>query len=64
MLELDDKLLSFLRALRTKGGVVNIHVMRATALALIQSNPSQMQYYNNFGVGFSLFIAVWGIQNV
>lgn len=48
MLDLDHKLLTFLKAVRTKGGVVNIHVVRAAALALIQSNPSQRQYYANF----------------
>ena len=37
MLDLDHKLLTFLKAVRTKGGVVNIHVVRAAALALIQS---------------------------
>ena len=64
MLELDDKLL---RALRTKGGVVNIHVVRATALALIQSNPSQMQYYANFDMSRSWVQSVYrrmGYQSV
>ena len=40
LLELDEKLIKFLRALRSKGGVINIHVVRATATALISSNPS------------------------
>lgn len=45
MLDLDEKLL---KAVRIKGGVVNIHVVRATAEALIHSNPSQMQHYARF----------------
>ena len=45
MLELDDKLIRFLRAIRSKGGVVNIHVVRATAEALINSNPSLIQHF-------------------
>lgn len=48
MLSLDQKLIKFLKAVRSKGGVVNIHVVRATAQALIQSNPSQMQHYARF----------------
>ena len=40
LLELDEKLIKFLRALRSKGGVINIHVVRATATTLISSNPS------------------------
>ena len=39
LLELDTKLIKLLLTIRTKGGVVNIHVVRATAKALIESNP-------------------------
>ena len=39
ILELDTKLIKLLLAIRTKGGVVNIHVVRATAKAVIESNP-------------------------
>ena len=39
LLELDTKLIKLLLAICTKGGVVNIHVVRATAKALIESNP-------------------------
>ena len=28
LLDLDEKLIKFLRAIRTKGGVINIHVVR------------------------------------
>ena len=53
MLDLDEKLLKFLKAVRIKGGVVNIHVVRATAEALIHSNPSQMQHYARFDMPHS-----------
>ena len=39
LLELDTKLIKLLLAICTKGGVANIHVVRATAKALIESNP-------------------------
>ena len=38
--DLDGKLIKFLNALRVKGGVVNIHVVRAVTKALIESNSS------------------------
>ena len=38
LLELDIKLIQLPFAIRTKGGVVNIHVVHATAKALIESN--------------------------
>lgn len=44
ILELDEKLIKFLKVIRTKGGVVNIHVVRATAKALIETNPSSSQH--------------------
>lgn len=37
---LDKKLLNYLKALRIKGGVVNIHIVRSVTRALIESNPS------------------------
>ena len=49
-MELDEKLMEFLRAIRTKGGVVNIHVARATTRALIASNPSSSQHLVNFAM--------------
>ena len=45
LLELNDKLIKFLKLVRSKGGVVNIHVVRATAEVLIKSNPSLMQHF-------------------
>ena len=59
MLDLDEKLLVFLKALRLKGGVVNIYVVRAAALALIQSNPAQMQYFANFDMSRSWVQSVY-----
>lgn len=48
LLELDKKLVKFLTAIRAKGGVVNIHVVRATAAALIKTNPTSSQHLHNF----------------
>ena len=50
LLELDEKLIRFLRGnrVRSKGGVVNIHVVRAATTALIASNPSTSQQLLNF----------------
>ena len=48
LLDLDGKLIQFLHALRAKGGVVNIHVVRATAEALICSNPSLKEHFHKF----------------
>lgn len=45
LLGLDNKLINYLRAIRNKGGIVNIHVVRATAEALIKSNPSLAQHF-------------------
>ena len=48
LLELDAKLIKFLQAVRRKGGVVNIHVVRATAEALIRCNPAFAQQFSRF----------------
>ena len=48
LLELDEKLIKFLRAIRTKGGVINIHVVRAATKALIASNPLTSQHLVKF----------------
>ena len=48
LLDLDEKLLHFLKALRIKGGVVNIHVVRSVAKALIASNPSSSKHLQHF----------------
>jgi hypothetical protein len=39
LLELDVKLIKFLQAVRRKGGVINIHKVRAIAEALIKCDP-------------------------
>ena len=48
LLELDGKLIKYLKTVRAKGGVVNIHVVRATAQALIVSNPALTQCLSRF----------------
>ena len=40
LLETDEKLLVFLRGIRARGGVINSTVVRATALALLESDSS------------------------
>jgi len=50
LLELDERLRKFLTAIRMKGGVVNIHVVRTTATALIKTNPSSSQHLRNFSM--------------
>lgn len=47
LLELDEKLR---KAIRMKGGVVSIYVVRATATALIETNPSASQNLRNFSM--------------
>ena len=42
-LDLDEKLIAFLKAIRARGGVININVVRAVAGALIECNPSHQQ---------------------
>ncbi len=48
LLDLDKKFITFLKAIRAKVGVVNIHVVRAAADALIASNPSSSIHLWNF----------------
>lgn len=43
LLDLDEKLIKYLRAIRSRGGVVNIHVVKAATRALIESNPVASQ---------------------
>ena len=51
LMELDRKLLQFLNAMRARGGVINSHVVRATADALIRSNHSSgLQHLQNFSM--------------
>ena len=48
LLELDAKSIKLLAAVWTKDSVVNIHVVRATAKALINNNPSAELHLENF----------------
>ena len=43
LLDLDEKLIAFLKAIRARGGVININVVRAVAGSLIECNPSHQQ---------------------
>ena len=40
ILDLDEKLIKFLKAVRAKGGVVNAHIVRAAVTALIEKSSS------------------------
>ena len=42
LMDLDAKLITFLQALRQRGGVINIHIVRASAQALINSHQSSV----------------------
>ena len=59
LLELDDKLVGFHKAVRIKGGVVIIHVVRATAQALIASNPAFSQQFARFEMSRSWVQSVY-----
>lgn len=48
MLELDSKLIKLLLGVRNRGGVINIHVVRASAKALIDTNPQVHQQLSRF----------------
>ena len=41
LLDLDKKLITLLKSIRNRGGVVNFSVVKASALALIKSNPTK-----------------------
>ena len=41
LLDLDQKLILLLKSIRNRGGVVNFNVVKASALALIKSNPAK-----------------------
>ena len=43
LLDLDEKLIAFLKAIQARGGVININVVRAVGGALIEGNPSRQQ---------------------
>ena len=41
LLDLDQKLISLLKSIRNRGGVVNFSVLKALALTLIERNPAK-----------------------
>ena len=47
LMDLDNKLLTFLKGIRSRGGVINVHVVQGVTHALITSNPA-MSHLNNF----------------
>ena len=59
LLELDEKLIKFLCAVRNRGGVVNKHVVRASAKALIDSNPSVASHLKTFSMPRSWVISLY-----
>ena len=59
MLELDNKLVKFLLAVRNRGGIINIHVVRASAKALIDTNPDQQQLARCLAHGCTHCICEW-----
>lgn len=59
MMELDAKLIQFLRAVCTKGGVINASVVRAAATALIVSNPTTSQQLIKFDMPCSWIQSIY-----
>ena len=47
LMDLYNKLLTFLKGIRSRGGAINVHVVRGVTHALITSNPA-MTHLNNF----------------
>ena len=47
LMDLNNKLLTFFKGIRSRGGVINVHVVRDVTHALISSNPA-MTHLNNF----------------
>ena len=44
--DLDNKLLTFLKGIRSRGGVINVHEVRGVTHALITSNPAMTHLHN------------------
>ena len=49
LMDLDNKLLTFLKRIQSRGGVINVHVVRGVTHALITSNPA-MIHLNKFNM--------------
>ena len=47
LMDFDNKLLTFLKGIRSRGGVISVHVVPSVTHALITSDPA-MTYLNNF----------------
>ena len=47
LMDLDNKLLTVLKGIQSRAGVINVHVVRGVTHALITSNPA-MTHLNNF----------------
>ena len=52
LMDLDNKLLTFLKCIRSRGGVINVHVVRGVIHALITSNPA-MTHLKSFDMSCS-----------
>ena len=49
LMDLDNKLLTFLKGIRSRDGVINVHVVRGVTHALLTSNLART-YLNNFDI--------------
>ena len=59
MMELDSKLVKLLHAVRNKGGIINIHVVRASAKALIATNLQTQQQLSHFDMPHSWVCSIY-----
>ena len=58
LMELDGKLIRFLKGIRGRGGVINIHVLRAATQALIDCNTS-LTHLANFDMSRSWLHSIY-----
>ena len=59
LLELDGKLITFLKAVQLRGGVINSHVVRAVARALIEANADTQHQLCKFDMPCSLVYSIY-----
>ena len=57
-MDLDNKLLTFLKCIGSRGGVISVHVVRGVTHALITSNPA-MTHLNNFDMSRSWIHSIY-----
>ena len=63
LMKLGEKLLRFLNTMRARGGVINSHVVRATADALIRSNHLPgLQHLRDFWLIDSISLQAYGLH--